>query len=109
MNDYNVIIDGRNFFDQSVKSDLETYDNIRKIEADPGDDYKTACLLDYPYFEKYYKMIAIDLSKQQALDADPKSKQEIYFTENVDRVGNTTMFSSLKKRKKPFQIFHKEL
>ena len=45
------------------------YENIRKIAIDQGDDYTTGCLLDYIYFKKYYKMIAIDLGKQQALDA----------------------------------------
>ena len=45
-----------------------------------GDDYTTGCLLDYPYFKKYYKLIAIDLSKQQTLDADPKAMQQINFT-----------------------------
>ena len=62
INDYNVIIDGKNFFDQSVKNDKVTYENIRKIAIGQGDDYTTGCLLGYTYFKKYYKMIAIDLS-----------------------------------------------
>ena len=61
--DYNVVIDGRNFFDQPIKNDLKTYDNIRKIATNQGDDYTTGCLLDYPYFKKYYRLIIIDLSK----------------------------------------------
>ena len=61
--DYNVVIDGRNLFDQPIKNDLKTYDNIRKIATDQGDDYTTGCLLDYPYFKKYYRLIIIDLSK----------------------------------------------
>ena len=48
--DYNVMIDGRNVFDQPVKNDLRTYDNIQKILTDPGDDYTNGCLLHYPYF-----------------------------------------------------------
>ena len=60
------------FFDQPVKSDKRTYDNVRKIATGQGDDYTTGCLLNYPYFKDHYNMIAIDLSKQQALDADPK-------------------------------------
>ena len=60
------------FFDQPVKSDRRTYDNVRKIATGQGDDYTTGCLLNYPYFKDHYNMIAIDLSKQQALDADPK-------------------------------------
>ena len=60
-----------------------TYDNIQSIAMGQGDDYKTGCLLDYNYFKKYYKMIAIDLSKQQALDTDPKAIQQINFTGNL--------------------------
>ena len=63
--DYNVMIDGRNFFDQPIENDLKTYYNIRKIATGQGDDYTTGCLLDYTYFKKYSKLIAIDLSKQQ--------------------------------------------
>ena len=80
--DYNVMIDGKNFFDQPVKNDKVTYENIRKITIGQGDDYTTGCLLDYTYFKKYYKMIAIDLSRQQALDADPRAIQQINFTAN---------------------------
>ena len=69
-----------------------TYDNIRKIETGQGDDFTTDYLLNYPYFKNYYKMIAIDLGKQQALDADPKEIQQINFTANQDRDGNTTIF-----------------
>ena len=73
--DFNFMIDGQNFFDQPVKKNLRIYDNIWKIATGPGDDYSTSCLLDYHYFNKYYEMIAIGLSKQQALDADTKAIQ----------------------------------
>ena len=63
----------KNFFDQPVKNDKVTYENIRQIAIRQGVDYTTGCLLDYTYLKKYYKVIAIDLSKQQALDADPKT------------------------------------
>ena len=56
------MIDGQNLFNQPVKSNLRTYDNIRKIVIGQVDDYTTGCLLDYSYFNKYYKIIAIDLS-----------------------------------------------
>ena len=82
--DYNVVINGRNFFDHPIKNNLITYDNIRKIATGQGDDYTTDCSLDYPYFKNYCKMIAINLSKQQALDADPKAIQQISFTANLD-------------------------
>ena len=61
--DYNVMIDGKNFFDQPINNMIKTYENIRKITIGQGDDYTTGCLLDYSYFKKYYKTIAIDLSK----------------------------------------------
>ena len=62
--DNNVMIDGKNFFDQPVKNDKVTNENIRKITIGQGDDYATGCLLDYTCFKKYYKIIAIYLSKQ---------------------------------------------
>ena len=96
-------------FNKLVKDNLITYDNIRKIATRQGDDYATGCLLDYSYFKNYYKIIAIHLSKQQELDAGPKAIQQINFSTNLDRDGTQKCFSFLKKRKKPFQIFHKEL
>ena len=77
---YNVVIDGRNFLDQPIKNDLKTYDNIRKIATGADDDYTTECLLDYLYLKSYY-LIAIDLRKQQKLDADPKAIQQIMLLE----------------------------
>ena len=77
----------------------KTYENIRKIATGKGDDYTTGCLLDYPYFKDNYKMIAIDLSKQQALDADPRNIQQINFTAILDRDGNTTMFFIIEQEK----------
>ena len=87
------MIDGRNFFDQPLKNDLKIYDNIRKIATGPGDDYTTGCLLDYPYFKKYYKLIAIDLSKQQKLDTDLNAIKQINFTGNLNRREGATVFS----------------
>ena len=89
--DYNVMIDGKNVFDQPINGMIKTYENIRKIAAGRGDDSITGCLLDYSYLKDHYKLIAIDLSKQQTLDADPRAIQQISFTANLDRVGNTTM------------------
>ena len=66
------MIDGQNFFDQPIKYDRIIYGSIRNTMTGQGDDYTTGCLLDYVYFKNYYKMIAIDLSKQKALDDDPK-------------------------------------
>ena len=92
------MIDGQSVFDQPIRNSLITYDNIRKVPTGQADDYTTGCLLDYIYFKNYYKMIAIDLSKQQALDADPKAIQQINFTGNLEN--QLTIFSLLKKQKK---------
>ena len=79
----------KKFFDQPVKNNKVTYENIRKTATGQGDDYTNGCLLDYICFKNYYKMIAVDLSKQQALDVDLKEIQRINFTANLDRAGNT--------------------
>ena len=90
--DYNVMTDGKNFFDQPINSDIKTYKNIRKIATGQGYDYTNGCLLDYSCFKDHYKRIAKDLNKQQALDADPGVIQQINFAPNLDRTENTTMF-----------------
>ena len=82
------MIDGRNFFDQPINSMSKTNENIRKIAASKGDDYTTGCLLDHPYFKENYKMIAVDLSRQNELDADPRAIQQINLTTNLDRASN---------------------
>ena len=86
------MIDGRNFFDQPVKNNFIAYDNIRKIATGQGDDYKTGGPLAYDYFNSYYEMIALDLSKQQEHDTDTKSIQQINFTANLDGDINKTLF-----------------
>ena len=96
--DYNIMINGENFFDQPIKNNKITY-NIRKIATGQGDDYTTGCLLDYPYFIDTYKMIAVDLSKQQALDADPRAIQQINFTANLDRDGKARVYFILEEAK----------
>ena len=87
------------FFDQPIKNNKITYENIRKIATGQGDDYTTGCLLDYTYFKNYYKMIVVDLSKQQALDADPKAIQQINSAANLDRAGNTRIYFILEEAK----------
>ena len=78
---------------------MRTYYNIRKIAIGQGDDYTTGSLLDYNYFNKYYKMIAIDLSKQQTLDNDPKAIQQINFTGNLERNNGAIMFFIIEEAK----------
>ena len=97
--DYNVMIGGGNFFDQPINSMSKTYENIRKIATGKSDDYTTGYLLDYPYFKENYKMIATDLSRLNELDADPRDIQQINFTSNLDRAGNTTIFFIIEETK----------
>ena len=105
--DYNIMINGENFFYQPIKNNKVTYDNIIKIATGQGDDYTTGCLLDYPYFKDTYKVIAVDISKQQALDADPRAIQQINFTENLDRAGNTRVYFILEEAKETILDFSK--
>ena len=76
---YNVLIDGRNFYDQPINDQIKKYNEIRKIAIGKGDDYTTGCLLDYAYFKDHYQLIAVDLSKQKELGADPRAIQQIEF------------------------------
>ena len=99
------MINGENFFDQSIKNNKVTYENIRKIATGQGDNYTTGCLLDYQYFKDIYKMIAVDLNKQEALDADPRAIQQINFTANLDRAGNTSIYFIFEEAKKTILNF----
>ena len=103
--DYNIMINGENFFDQPIKNNKVTYENIRKIATGQGDDYTTGCLLDYSYFADTYKMIAINLRKQQVLDVDPRAIQQINFTANLDRAGNTRVYFILEEAKETILDF----
>ena len=76
---YNVLIDDRNFYDQSNSDQIKKYDETRKTAAGQGNDYTTRCLLDYQYFKDHYQLIAVDLSKQDELDAYPRAIQQIEF------------------------------
>ena len=91
------MIDGKVFFDQPVKNSIRTYDYIRRILIGQGDDQANGCLLDYNYFKEHYKMIAIDLSKQQELDSDPKAIQQINFTGNLEQ--QATIFFIIEEAK----------
>ena len=99
------MIDGKTFFDQPINSMIKTYENIGKIATGKGDDYITGFLLDYIYFKYYYKMIAIDLSKQQSLDADPRAIKQINFTANLERARNTTVFFIIEEAKETISDF----
>ena len=96
MKDYNIMIDGQNFFDQPVKNDLRTYENIREILIGLWDDYTSGCQLDYSYFSKYFQMTAKNLSEQQGLESVPKTIQHLNKGEDVD--DNTIIFFIIKER-----------
>ena len=96
IDNYNIEIDGRNFYDQSINDSIKQYDEIRKISIGQGDDYTTGCLLDFAYFMKKYRLIAVDLRKQ-ALDADPKGIQQIIFSGKAS--ANVVIYYILEKLK----------
>ena len=99
------MINGENFFDQPVKDNKVTYENVRKNATGQGDDYTTDCLLDYPYFKDNYKIIATDLSKQQTLDDGPRVIQQTNFTANLDRAGNTRIYFILEEARETILNF----
>ena len=83
IDNYNIKIDGGNFYDQAINDSIKQYDEIRKISTGQGDEYTTGCLLDFAYFENNYRLIAADLSKQKALDAASRAIQQIIFTGKI--------------------------
>ena len=105
IDNYNIEIDGRNFYDQAIHDSIKQYDKIRKISTGQGDDYTTGCLLDFAYFEKNYRLIAADLSKQKALDADSRAIQQIIFTGKATNA--TKVFYILEKSKETILQFSK--
>ena len=99
------MINGEKFFGQPIKNDKVTYENIRNVPTGQGNDYTTGCLLTYSYFRDIYKMIEIDLSKQQALDTDPRAIQQINFTANLDKAGNTIIYFIVEEAKETILDF----
>ena len=105
LKEYNIMINGENVFNQPVKNNKVTYENMKEIATGQGDDYTTGCLSDCPYFNNSYKIIAVDLSKQQALDADARANQQINFTANLDRADNTRIYFILEEAKETILDF----
>ena len=96
---YNIKIDGRNYHDQSINDLIKQYDEVRKVSTGQGDDYTTGCLFDFAYFEKNYRLINSDLSKQKALDADSRAIQQIIFTGKTEmQLGFITFLKNQKKQ-----------
>ena len=102
---YNVIIDGRNFYDNPVQNDAEKYRELKKVMIGKGENYATGSLLDYSYFTKYYKVVAVDLSKQIELDVDPRAIQQIEFKYMIGTT--STIYWVLEKSKETILEFYK--
>ena len=83
------MIDRKKFYEQPINDVIKQYNEVRKVSTGQGDDYTTGCLLDYVYFKDNYRLIAVDLSKQKALDADQSAIQQIVFQGVVGRDDNT--------------------
>ena len=105
LNKYNVIIDGRNFYDNPIESDIEKYRELKKLMIGKGEDYTTGSLLDFNYFKKHYKLVAVDLSKQKELDADPRAIQQIEFKYMLGT--SSTIYWVLEKSKETILVFYK--
>ena len=103
---YNVITDGRNFYDNPIESGIEKYTELKKVMTGKGEDYATGSLLDFNYFDKHYKLVAVDLSKQKELDADPRAIQQIEFKYMLGT--NSTIYFVLEKSKETILEFYKE-
>ena len=86
---YNIIIDKLAFFDLPIKTEEEAYEKIRDISR--NNEYTTGNLLDYDYFKKYYKLIAIDLSKQQVLQKNEDLIRQINFIGRLTKAANVLL------------------
>ena len=103
--DFNVIIDKLSFFDLPIKTEEEEYEKI--IDISRNNEYTTGNLLDYDYFKIYYKLIAIDLSKQQVLQENEDLIQKINFFGRLKDAANVSII--IEKKNIPFWNFHKIL
>ena len=102
---YNAIIDRRNFYDNPIENNSEKYRELKKVIIGKGEDYTTGSLLDYKYFTKHYKLVAVDLSKQKELDVDPRAIQQIEFKYTLET--NSTIYWVLEKSKETVLEFYK--
>ena len=102
---YYAIIHGRTFYDNPIESDIEKYRELKKVMIGKGEDYSTGSLLDYNYLKEHYKFVAVDLSKQKELDADPRAIQQIEFKYMLGT--DSTIYWVLEKSKETILKFYK--
>ena len=100
-----IIIDERNFYDNPIESDIEKYRELKKVMIGKGEDYTTGSLFDFNYFDKHYKLVAVDLSKQKELNEDPRAIQQIEFKYMLGT--NSTIYWVLEKSKETTLEFYK--
>ena len=103
---FHVLIDGRNFYDQSISDEITKYNELIKLTTGKGEDYTTGCLLDYQYYKNHYLIAACDLSKQKELDADPRSIHQIEIVFMLDTASQ--ILTILEKSKETILEFYKE-
>ena len=106
--DYNILIDGRIFYDQNISDDFKKYKELRKVMTGRGEDFTIGSLLDYDYWRNKYKLICCDLSKQKVLDTNPKANQQIEFVYKLDGgTNNAQVLTVLEKDKQTTLKFSK--
>ena len=99
INDFNALIDGKIFFDLLVKNEKEACEKM--IEMSHNNDYTTGNLLNFDYFKKNYKLVAINLNKQTKL----KDPQQINFIGKLEKDDGETMFFIIRKSEETTFIF----
>ena len=107
INNFNVEIGGKNFYDRSINDKFRKFNELRKVCIGNGDDYSTGSLLDFKYFSDYYKIIAIDLSRQKILGAVRRANQQIVFTGTASE--NMDIYYVLEQSKETILEFSEEI
>ena len=97
--DYNVLIDGRNFYDQNINDSITRYNELLKLTTGKSEDYTTGCLIDYDYYVKDWRIVVVNLSHQSVLDSDPKAIQQIGFIYKLENNANAQILTILEKEK----------
>ena len=106
-NDYNVLIDGKKFYDQNINDSITRYNELLKLTTEKSEDYITGCLVDYDYYMKDYNIAAVDLSHQAVLDSDPKAIQQSKFIYKIGLDLRAQILTVLEKEKEIVLEFSK--